>query len=146
MAKRHLVPPKLINAAILVSFALTLLTSIWTVGRKVDQTLTYLNEIPKLSMEVSKLNDDKKATQQSIQLLRYETSEHLSLIRTEFSQVDTRVTNTNLNVKMELQKVNDYLLLLCENNAELKRMIMLKKDNDNRLFDHLFSQKTHLNN
>jgi cell division protein FtsB len=145
-AKRNLMPKRLLNFVLILSFTVSLFSSIWAVGRKVDKTLSYLDEIPKLTKEVAMLRNEKDATRDSIRVLRYETSEHLSVIRTEFSQVDNRITCTNQNVKMELQKMNDYLLVLSENNAELKRLLLLKKDSDNRLFEHLFSQNKRYNN
>jgi hypothetical protein len=138
-AKRNLVPKKIVNAIIIVSFAYALLSNIWSVGRKVDHTLAYLKEIPKLRQEVALLRTEKEAVRDSLLLFRMETVAHFTALEANISQLDGRVTGTNQNVKNEFKRMNDYLLVIGSGNAEIKRLLMLKKESDNVFLDQLFT-------
>jgi hypothetical protein len=139
LAKRNLAPKRLVNAAIIMSFAFALLTNIWSVGHKVDETLSYLKEIPKLRHELAQLRHEKDATRDSLRFFRMETSAHFMALETNLGLLNGRITGTNQNVKMEFKKMNDYLIVIGSDNAEIKRLLMIKKENDNALLDQLFT-------
>jgi hypothetical protein len=136
---RKLLPAKVMNHFVILVFAYTLLSNIWVVGRKVDQSISYLEEIPRLRKELADLKYEKDATRDSLRLFRNETATNFKQVAGNLEQMDNRISHTNHSVKNELKRMNDYFILLSSSNEEIKRMLLIKKENDNLLFEQLFS-------
>lgn len=141
MARQKLAPKRILNAVLLLCIAFTLLSNIWMVGRKVDQTLSYLKEIPRMRHEMAQLRSEKDATRDSLRLFRVESSRNFRQVAENLDQMDNRISNTNNSVKSELKKINEYFILLSSSNAEIKQMLILKKESDNLMLEQLFPSR-----
>lgn len=135
---RKVIAPRLVNLIVWISFTYVLLSNIWNVGRKVDETLSYLEEIPHLRQELVVLKQEKASSGDSLRLFRVEVANNFRNVASNLDQMDERIRQTNQSVKTELKRMNDYFILLSYTNEEIKRMLMIKKDNDNMLYDQLF--------
>lgn len=144
-AKRNLIPKRIVNFVLIVSFASTILINLFQVGRKIDTSLSYLQEVPKISKELALLKIEKFATRDSLIRLRHEVRGNFSTMANRFTDVETRIKSTNQNVKCEFKKVNDYFVILSYSNAEIKRLMLMKKETDNILYDQMFPTSLSLN-
>ncbi|PWD98801.1 hypothetical protein [Marinilabilia rubra] len=126
------------NLLVVCILSFSVITKIWTIGRKVDNTLAYLQAIPSLQAELSELRHEKNANSDSLLLFRSEVAGSFRQVAGNLEQMDGRITHTNASVKMELKKMNEYFILLSSSNEEIKRMLMIKKENDKLLFEQIF--------
>lgn len=137
-AKRNLIPKRIVNFVLIVSFAGTVLINLFQVGRKIDTSLAYLQEVPKISRELAQLKNEKDATRDSLLMLRHEVRGNFNAMANRFTDVETRITSTNQSVKCEFKKMNDYFVILSSSNSEIKRLMTIKKETDNLLYDQMF--------
>jgi hypothetical protein len=128
----------MMNLLVAGILSFSVITKIWTIGRKVDETLAYLQDIPTLQKELVELKHEKNAASDSLRHFRLEVAGSFRQVATNLDEMDGRIGQTNASVKMELKKINEYFLLLSSSNEEIKKMLLIKKENDKLLFEQIF--------
>jgi len=129
---------RMMNLLVAGILSFSVITKIWTIGRKVDETLAYLQDIPTLQKELVELKHEKNAASDSLRHFRQEVAGSFRQVANNLDEMDGRIGQTNASVKMELKKINEYFLLLSSSNEEIKKMLLIKKENDKLLFEQIF--------
>ncbi|WP_010664016.1 hypothetical protein [Marinilabilia salmonicolor] len=129
---------RMMNLLVAAILSFSVITKIWTIGRKVDETLAYLQDIPTLQKELVELKHEKNASTDSLRQFRIEVAGNFRQVATNLDEMDGRIGQTNASVKMELKRMNEYFILLSSSNEEIKKMLLIKKENDQMLYEQIF--------
>lgn len=137
-AKRNLIPKRVANFLFVASFVVTVLINLFKIGKTVETSLSYLQQVPAIRSELVQLKQERTALRDSLCMFRNDMMAETQALSTRMDGLDDRIGTTNQSVKVEFKKMNDYFIILSSSNAEIKRLMMIKKETDNILYEQMF--------